>query len=171
MELRAASADGLKRAPATTVGVLGGFFAAENTCQAVQNSIKSVPISELSRPWARRCWKALGATCVAIGLVNAFVPLLPTTVFLIVGAWAYGRGAPELRERLLAHPRYGIALRLWLEDRQISRRGKFVCCAGLAVSFAISAAFLQFRPSVCVWLAAGLGLLAIWIASRPEPAI
>ena len=52
-------------------------------------------------------WRALGTVCVAIGVINAFLPLLPTTEFLLIGAWAYGKGAPEMRERLLAHPRFG----------------------------------------------------------------
>ena len=31
----------------------------------------------------------------------------------IVGAWAYRKGAPHLRERLLRHPHHDAALRLW----------------------------------------------------------
>ena len=57
----------------------------------------------------------------AAGL-NAFIPLLPTTVFLLIGAWALGKGAPEWRAKLVAHPRFGRALRDWDDGRRVSRR-------------------------------------------------
>ena len=36
---------------------------------------------------AARIWRGLGTASVAVGLFNAFIPLLPTTIFLIIGAW------------------------------------------------------------------------------------
>ena len=58
---------------------------------------------------ARRAWRALAFVCVTIGAVNAFLPLLPTTVFWIVAAWALSKSSPELSRRLLEHPRFGAA--------------------------------------------------------------
>ncbi|MCB1887380.1 MAG: YbaN family protein [Rhodocyclaceae bacterium] len=119
--------------------------------------------------WQSRGWRVFGAICVAIGIVNAFIPVLPTTIFLIVGAWAWGKGAPEWRARLLAHPRYGPALRLWLEQRMITRRGKRLCVLGLAASLLLSGWMLGFRPLPTGLLAGLLGGLAVWISTRPEP--
>ena len=118
--------------------------------------------------WHATAWRVYGATSVAIGVVNAFIPLLPTTVFLLIGAWAWGKGAPEWRARLLAHPRWGKALRLWANGRQVSRRGKRIATLGIATSWALSAALIGPRPAV---LAAGLGLAALvaWLWWRPEP--
>ena len=62
-------------------------------------------------------WRILGLTSVGIGLINAFIPLMPTTVFLLIGAWALGKGSPEWRAKLIAHPRFGRALRDW-EDSE-----------------------------------------------------
>ncbi len=131
--------------------------------------LSPVPSATPGASWKARGWRIIGAVSVAIGIVNAFIPVLPTTVFLIIGAWAWGKGAPEWRARLLAHPRYGSALRLWLEQRKITRRGKRMCLMGLAASLALSSWMLGFRPLPTGLLAAALGLLALWIASRPEP--
>jgi uncharacterized membrane protein YbaN (DUF454 family) len=51
-----------------------------------------------------RVWRSFGVVCIAIGLINAFVPLLPTTMFLILGAWAFGKGATDLRRRCSGNP-------------------------------------------------------------------
>ncbi len=113
-------------------------------------------------------WRILGATSVCIGIVNAFIPLLPTTVFLLIGVWAWSKGAPEWRERLLAHPRYGPPLRHWENGRTITRRGKRLAVMGMALSFSVTLALAGVRP---VTLAVGIGLavLAAWLWSRPEP--
>jgi uncharacterized membrane protein YbaN (DUF454 family) len=113
-------------------------------------------------------WRMFGAASVAIGIVNAFIPLLPTTVFLLIGAWAWGKGAPEWRARLLDHPRWGEPLRLWANGQQVSRRGKRMATLGIATSWVLSAVLIG--PTTAV-LAVGLGLAALdaWLWWRPEP--
>lgn len=121
-----------------------------------------------SAAWRATAWRVFGAASVAIGIVNAFIPLLPTTVFLLIGAWAWGKGAPQWRARLLAHPRWGAPLRLWANGRQVSRRGKCMAALGIATSWGLSAVWIG--PTTVV-LAVGLGLAALvaWLWSRPEP--
>lgn len=127
------------------------------------------PRRDTATHWRERAWRALGVVCVAIGIINAFIPVLPTTIFLIIGAWAWGKGAPAWRARLLAHPRYGAPLTLWLEQRMITRRGKRMCLLGLAGSALLSSALLGFRLLPSLALCAGLLALGAWIATRPEP--
>lgn len=115
-----------------------------------------------------RLWRIAGSVSVAIGLFNAFVPLLPTTIFLILGAWAYGKGAPELRARLLAHPRFGVSLRNWLEQRAMTRMAKLRCCATIAAGYGLSLGLVGVnRISVVVGL--GLAALCLYLATRAEP--
>jgi uncharacterized membrane protein YbaN (DUF454 family) len=119
--------------------------------------------------WSSHLWRALGATSVAIGLVNAFIPLLPTTVFLLIGAWAYGKGSPDLQARLFAHPRYGAALRLWHEHRMLTRRAKILSTAGIFVSFLVT--LFAIGPAVSTaTIGIGLAGLALFLLTRPEPA-
>ena len=117
-----------------------------------------------------RTWKTVGTLCFAIGIVNAFVPLLPTTVFLLLGIWAYGKGDPEMRERMLQHPKFGPSLRRWVEHRQISRTGKLGACLGIAGSAAGTALLIGNKP--VMWaVVLGLGVLCAWLATRDEPAV
>lgn len=112
-------------------------------------------------------WRVLGVVLVAIGIVNAFLPLLPTTVFLIAGAWALGKGAPEWKQRLLDHPRYGPALRRWEDGGRVSRRGKRIAVAGIAASFAFTLLLAgPTTPTLVVGVI--LAAVATWLWRRPE---
>jgi uncharacterized membrane protein YbaN (DUF454 family) len=116
----------------------------------------------------RRTWRTLGALCFGIGVVNAFIPLLPTTVFLLIGLWAYGKGDPEMRQRLLQHPRFGAPLRLWVEKRQITRKGKLGAIGGILLSAAFTAGMIGPKPVTWAIVAGLLGLSA-YLATRAEP--
>lgn len=113
-------------------------------------------------------WRILGFTSVGIGMINAFIPLMPTTVFLLIGAWALSKGSPEWRAKLIAHPRFGRALRDWEDGRRVSRRGKRLAALGMAVGWAIVVVWQGMSPwtlGVGVLLAA----IATWLWRRPEP--
>lgn len=117
----------------------------------------------------QRTWRTVGSLCFAIGIVNAFIPLLPTTVFLLIGVWAYGKGDPAMRERMMNHPRFGPSLRLWVEKRQIKRTGKVGAVTGIALSAAFTA--FMIGPKPIMWaIVTGLLLLSGYLATRPEPA-
>lgn len=136
--------------------------------------MSSPPVDPRARSTAERTppgiwlWRALGLISVTVGIINAFIPLLPSTVFLLIGAWAFSRGAPHWRERLMAHPRVGAPLRNWEDGGRVSRRGKWLAAIGMAASVAIS--LWLFGPTVpVIAVALGLAGLATWLWTRPEP--
>ena len=115
-------------------------------------------------------WRILGFTSVGIGMINAFIPLMPTTVFLLIGAWALSKGSPEWRAKLVAHPRFGRALRDWEDGRRVSRRGKRLAALGMSVGWIILVVWQGISP----WTS-GVGVLlatiATWLWRRPEPRV
>lgn len=117
---------------------------------------------------ARIAWKALGSVFVGIGFVGMFVPILPTTPFLLVAAGCYARGSPAARARLLAHPRLGPPLRAWFDHGVVSRRAKVLALSMMTAS----AAYALWRtgggwvPSTLI--VAGVGSVAGWLVLRPE---
>lgn len=113
-------------------------------------------------------WKLLGLLSVGIGIVNLFLPLMPTTVFLLIGVWAWGKGAPEWQARLLAHPRLGPPLRDWQQGGQISRKGKWSASVGMALGWLLTFALVGPRWPVAL-VAAILLTVAAYLWSRPEP--
>jgi len=119
---------------------------------------------------SRALWMTLGWLLVGIGFVGLFVPLLPTTDFLILALPCFARSSVRLEHWLLDHPRVGPPLRAWRAQRAIPRHAKIAACAGIGVGFASFCALV--RPGAPLAIAVGIVLLgcATWIASRPAPA-
>jgi hypothetical protein len=114
----------------------------------------------------RKVYVGLGHLSVALGVVGAFVPVMPSVDFLIVAAACYAKGNPALKKKLLAHPRFGPPLRDWEEHRAVSRRGKRLGIALVTVGIAISivwgveAAWLRILLGV-IWAGVVVLLLAL----------
>ena len=119
---------------------------------------------------ARPSWRVLGVVCASIGAVNAFLPVLPTTVFWIIAAWAFGKSSPELARRLREHPHFGPGLKLWMDHRMMSRRSKFAAIAAIGCSYAVTLT-LTGPSAVNFLLGLGLAALSVYLGSRPEPSL
>lgn len=117
----------------------------------------------------RAGWLALGLLFVALGLIGAVLPLMPTTIFLIFAAGSFARSSPRLEAWLLEHPRFGPALRAWRREKAIPRRAKIAACVGIAGGFVVFV--LAVHPHLIPTLAVALvlALVAAWIVTRPAP--
>ncbi|HEY9217361.1 MAG TPA: YbaN family protein [Phenylobacterium sp.] len=112
-------------------------------------------------------FRGLGWLAVALATAGVFLPLMPTTVFLLVAAWAFARGSPQLRTRLYADKRFGPFLRDWEERGAIPVRAKVLAVVGMSVGFAI----VVWRSSGLVMpIVAGVVILggAAFVLSRPS---
>ena len=68
----------------------------------------------------------LGCISCVLGIVGIFVPLLPTTPFLLLSAAFWVRSSPRLYGWLLAHPCFGEYVRNFRENRAIPLRAKII---------------------------------------------
>ena len=111
-------------------------------------------------------YRALGMLSVVLGIVGAFLPLLPTTPFLILAAWFFARSHPEWEAKLLAHPQAGPAIRAWRDHRAIPAFAKWAATVMLGISAA--GAWLGLTaPWRYVPLLVALVVLP-WMWSRPS---
>lgn len=65
-----------------------------------------------------------GCLALALGVVGIFVPLLPTTPFLLLAAALWVRSSPRLYAWLIACPRLGGYIRNFRENRALPLRAK-----------------------------------------------
>ncbi len=112
-------------------------------------------------------WRGIASLALVLGAAGVVVPGLPTVPFLLVAAWAGGRGWPALEARLLAHPRHGPVIRSWRERRAIPRRAKWLATV-LILSSVLMIAFAPL-PAFMRWgLPPLLLCITLWLWSRPD---
>ncbi|MEH6564741.1 MAG: YbaN family protein [Halopseudomonas sp.] len=113
-------------------------------------------------------WRLLALLFVALGIIGAVLPAIPTTVFMLLAVWAGGKGWPPLAAWLLNHPRFGPPIQQWQQHRAISRRAKYLAVVGMLFSMLI---ICVTAPSPWIqWLVPGaMTLVLLWLCTRPEP--
>lgn len=118
---------------------------------------------------ARTLWMLLGIMLVGVGFVGLFVPLLPTTDFLILALPCFARSSQRLEAWLLYHPRFGPSLRAWRTERAVPRQAKIAAWVGIASGYALFYALVRpgWLPALAV--AAAMIASALWIVRRPSP--
>lgn len=77
------------------------------------------------RPAWRWLMILLGWLALSIGLIGIFVPLLPTTPFVLLAAFLFSKGSERLHRWLREHPRFGRYVRDWEREQVIPPVGKY----------------------------------------------
>lgn len=116
----------------------------------------------------RLIYLALGWIMVAIGVVGIFLPLLPTTPFLLLAAWLFARSSARIETWLLTHPLFGPSLRDWREHGAIPRRAKIIACATIVASFAFFWYRVEPTPLLASLVAVVLLGSCTFIVTRPD---
>lgn len=71
-------------------------------------------------------YNAAGVLAVLLGILGLFLPLLPTTPFLLLASWCFARGSDRLHRWLLSHRVFGEYLRNFEAGRGIPLKAKIV---------------------------------------------
>ncbi|MAM60967.1 YbaN family protein [Maritimibacter sp. UBA3975] len=110
---------------------------------------------------------ALGWAALALGAIGVVVPGLPTTPFLLVAAFAFGKGSPRTRAWLIDHAHLGPPIRDWEERGAISRKAKVLAVSMMAALLLLSV-LLGLRPALIAVQAVCMGGAALFILTRPD---
>lgn len=109
----------------------------------------------------------LGWICVGLGVTGAFLPLLPTTVFLLIAAWAFSRSSDRCDQWLHRHPHFGPLLACWERHRAMPRRAKSIAFLTLAGSYGLTAWLLGPFSTGALIGGACMAAVAIFLAHIP----
>ena len=94
---------------------------------------------------------ACGTLCVVLGVVGIFLPLMPTTVFLLLAAACYARSSERFHRKLVEHPWLGSYIR---QRHGMTVRQKIVTLMLLWVTLAVT----------MIWTAEALWLRVLLVA-------
>ena len=115
----------------------------------------------------RTAYASLAVVCLALGFIGIFLPVLPTTPFVLVAAWAASKGSPRLHRWLYEHPHMGPILTAWDERGAVPRRAKWLACSMMAMSwiflFVIGMGWIILAIMAAVFLS-----VATYLVTRPD---
>lgn len=100
---------------------------------------------------------AAGWLSLGLGILGIFLPLLPTTPFLLLSAICFSKASPRLHAWLLAHPKFGPVIVDWQTRRVIPLKAKILATVLMAPTVLAATVFGEGRP---VAVRAGLLVLA-----------
>ncbi len=95
---------------------------------------------------ARFWYLSAGHLCVGLAVLGVFLPLLPTTPFLLLAAGCYARGSVRFYNWLLNSGWFGPMIRNWREHRSVAPRHKVMAIAVIVLSIGSSVVF--FVPNI-----------------------
>lgn len=85
----------------------------------------------------------LGLSLTALAVVGVFLPVLPTTPFLLLAATCFARSSPAMHRRLLANRVLGSYMSQWQRERTIPREARRKACGMVVLTFALSIALVD----------------------------
>lgn len=111
---------------------------------------------------------SFGFLSLALGIVGAFLPLLPTIPFILLAAFCFSKGSKRLHSWLLNQKLFGRMIHDWEKHGIIQPRLKWVSTVGIILMLSYPIVFISI-PLVIKILAGGVGACVIvFIQTRPR---
>jgi uncharacterized protein len=110
----------------------------------------------------------LGCTSLGLGFAGVFLPMLPTTPFILLSAFCFSRSSGRLHRWLLDHPTFGLLLADWERGGAI-RPGAKACSILLMNGFIGYALFFRETAALLKLLLISVMIgVSAFILSRPS---
>jgi len=122
--------------------------------------------------WVRLAFAALGTLFLLLGIIGAFLPIMPTTPFLLLATACYAKSSRRFYNWLMNQPAFGPLIVEWRTYRSIPWRIKLVAIATMILTFGSSILFFVKDGRLQLALTAFGLAMAIWlyrIPSRDRP--
>jgi uncharacterized membrane protein YbaN (DUF454 family) len=115
----------------------------------------------------RKLLIAAGSFFVVIGLIGIFLPVLPTTPFLLLAAWCYARSSERYYKWLITNKWFGEYIRNYQEGKGIPLKIKVFAILFLWVTILISVYFFITNIYVRIILIVIASVVTIHIITFP----
>ncbi len=120
------------------------------------------------RKLPRLFWVTLAALCFAIAIVGIFLPLLPTTDFMLLAVICASKGSKRFERWIRNNRLAGPMIYAWESERAIPLKAKCLSITTLIASIIIIYVHVHFHW--LLWLALAILIpVGIYIATRPTP--
>lgn len=126
----------------------------------------------INEPTPTKCKRALfmglGWLFFALGIIGAFLPVMPTTLFMIMALWAFANSSERLHAWLYNHPKFGPALQHWDQHRVIPVHAKIAAIGGMAISLVYMLVFSNAPPLAIAATVSFIAYGAFYVLTKPS---
>lgn len=110
----------------------------------------------------------LGCLSLLLGFIGIFLPVLPTTPFILLAAFFFERGSPKFHRYLVEHKTFGPMIDDWQKHKRIKRKAKVFALTFMALGYYFPASNPNISLNVKVAIALTMACVAIYIVTRNE---
>lgn len=119
-------------------------------------------IRQSRHAWVRYCLLGVGWLSVVLGVIGIFLPVLPTTPFLLLAAACFMRSSQRFYDWLVNHPKLGPWIRDYLDGEGIPLKGK-VYAIGLMWCSILISGFVVQRPWAWAFMLTSATLVTLYL--------
>ncbi|MCF2904677.1 YbaN family protein [Octadecabacter sp. CECT 8868] len=129
--------------------------------------MRIIQIQILSNTLGRAIWFVVGALALLLGVIGIVLPILPTTPFVILAAFAFAKGSPTIAKFLENHTIFGPIIAEWRAHGAIAKRYKvfahLMMLAGLLLTVV-----LKIAPIILAIQVICMACASLYILTRPS---
>lgn len=117
---------------------------------------------------SRILYFALGWLFFTTGLVGAFLPVLPTTPFMILALWMFSKSSKRFHQWLYHHRVFGPSLQKWQQHRVIPVKAKMASVSMMSLSFIYMLIYSPVSWQMDVLIGLFMLIGACYVLSKPS---
>lgn len=108
-----------------------------------------------------------GSISIGLAMTGLFLPVLPTTPFVLLAIFLFGKSQPEKIQEIMQHPRLGPFVQDYLDPQGIPLKSKIKALFVLWLSILISVTFFIPLIAIKILILSIASLVSIWIWMKP----
>lgn len=116
---------------------------------------------------SRLVWFSLGSLALLLGVIGIVLPLLPTTPFVILAAFCFGKGSPRVERWLLENRTFGPMIADWRAHGAIALKYKIIGAVMMIILLLFSVA-IGVKARILIVQAVCMGGAALYVWTRPS---
>lgn len=108
-----------------------------------------------------------GSISIGLAMTGLFLPVLPTTPFVLLAIFLFGKSQPEKIQEIMQHPKLGPFVQDYLDPQGIPMKSKIKALLVLWFSILISVTFFIPLVAIKMLILSIASLVSIWIWMKP----